>query len=102
MVPDFDVVKKWAKTQEEFKAGESEEDFCSSADVNALILKSMNDLATANKFNGLERVKQVYLHHEAFSESNNLLTPSQKLKRNVSAQVFRSQIDALYAKQLAK
>lgn len=53
----------------------------------------MNELASSNKFNGLERVKKVYLHSEAFSEKNDLLTPSQKLKRNVSVQKFRQQID---------
>ena len=61
-----------------------------------MILASMNELATSNKFNGLERVKKVYLHPEPFSEANDMLTPSHKLKRNVSVQRFRAEIDALY------
>ena len=57
----------------------------------------MNELATSNKFNGLERVKKVYLHPEPFTEKNDLLTPSQKLKRNVSVKTFREQINQMYA-----
>ena len=36
----------------------------------------MNELATAHRFNGLERVKKVYLHPEEFTEKNGMLTPS--------------------------
>ena len=49
---------------------------CQSPEVTTLILASMNELATANKFNGLERVKKLYLHPEAFTELNGLMTPS--------------------------
>jgi len=57
----------------------------------------MNELATANKFNGLERVKKAFLHPEPFSEKNGLMTPSQKIKRHVSAQKFRQQINDMYS-----
>ena len=49
----------------------------------------MNELATANKLNGLERVKKVYLYHSEWNEKNDMLTPSAKLKRNVSVKKFR-------------
>jgi len=61
-----------------------------------VIIDSFNELATKNKFNGLERIKKLYITEEPFTEANNLLTPSQKLKRNVSAQRFRDQIDNMY------
>ena len=83
----------WEKLGEERKEPPSDEEFCGDERVTQIILASMNELATSNKFNGLERVKKVYLHSEAFSEKNDLLTPSQKLKRNVSVQKFRQQID---------
>ena len=56
----------------------------------------MNKLATHAKFNGLERVKQLYLCPEQFTVENDLLTPSMKLKRNVSAKRFKTQIDSMY------
>jgi len=49
----------------------------------------MNQLATANKFNGLERCKKLYLHNDPFTIENDLLTPSMKFKRAVGAKVFR-------------
>ena len=96
VVPDFEMVIQWAKTQEEVKIGETNEEICQNQEVKELILASMNELATANKFNGLERVKKVFLHPELFTEQNGLMTPSSKLKRNVSVQTFRSQINRMY------
>jgi len=96
-VPDFDVLKTWyAKQDEERKDAPSEEEMCADERVRKLCLDSMNELAIANKLNGLERIKKIYLHSEPFSEKNDLMTPSQKLKRNVSAQRFRQQIDDMY------
>lgn len=58
VVPDFEVLAKWVQDHEEIKVdASSEEEMCASPEVNKLILDSMNQLATANKFNGLERVK---------------------------------------------
>ena len=96
IVPDFEIVKKWANSKEEVKIGDSEDEICQSQDVIKQILLSMNELATANKFNGLERIKKVYLTGEVFTEQNGLMTPSQKLKRNVSAQKYRTQINQMY------
>ena len=56
--------------------GSSEDEICDSREINKLILESLNQLATANKFNGLERVKKLYLHPEPFTEENGMLTPS--------------------------
>lgn len=56
----------------------------------------MDKLAVANKFNGLEKIKKVYLHPEVFTIEEDLLTPSMKLKRGVAAKVFKDKILALY------
>ena len=40
------------------------------------MLDSMNQLATANKFNGLERIKKGHLDAENWTEINGMLTPS--------------------------
>ena len=69
VVPDFEVMAKWIQDHEEVKVNaSSEEEICASPEINKLILDSMNQLATANKFNGLERVKKLYLHAEPFTE----------------------------------
>ena len=76
VIPDFEVTGKWIREQEECKVGSSEDEICDSREINKLILESLNQLATANKFNGLERVKKLYLHPEPFTEENGMLTPS--------------------------
>ena len=76
VIPDYDVVENWIKQQEECKIGTSHEEICESAEISKLILAQMNELATSAKFNGLERVKKLYLHPEEFTEKNGMLTPS--------------------------
>ena len=69
---------------------------CNNEALKQAILASLNELATKNKFNGLERIKKLYLHPLEFAIEDGLLTPSMKVKRNVAAKYFRPQIDMLY------
>ena len=41
-------------------------------------------LAVANKFNGLEKPKQIYLLKDPFTVEDDFLTPTMKLKRNIA------------------
>jgi long-chain acyl-CoA synthetase len=54
-------------------------------------------LATENKLSGLEKPKDIYLSLSPFTTENNMLTPTFKLKRNIARDVFKPQIDAMYA-----
>jgi long-chain acyl-CoA synthetase len=67
--------------------------------VVKLLVTSMDQLAAANKFNSLEKIKKVYLHPEVFTIESDLLTPSMKLKRGVAAKVFKEQIKLLYGQK---
>ena len=97
IVPEFEEIRKWAEQQEESKLPTlSDEEICLDPAVSQLILDNMNQLATSAKFNGLERVRQVYLSSEQFTVDNNLLTPSMKLKRQNSVKRYREQIDKMY------
>lgn len=46
----------------------------------------------------LLQVAAVFLHPEAFSIENGLLTPTFKVKRPQSQTKFQKQLDAMYAK----
>jgi long-chain acyl-CoA synthetase len=59
----------------------------------------MEQLANLNKFNGLEKLKKVYLHTQPFTIEDDLLTPSMKLKRGIAAKVFKEQIKVLYGQK---
>lgn len=96
IVPDFEEVAKWNSQQENKLPFETPQEICKSKEVTQLIVASMEQLAVANKFNGLEKIKKVYLHPEVMTIEQDLLTPSMKLKRGVAAKVFRDQIKQLY------
>lgn len=51
------------------------------SDINA----DLKRLADENKFNSLERPKQLILTMDPFTVENEILTPTMKLKRNVAA-----------------
>ena len=56
-------------------------------------------LAQVKKYslNSLETPKQLMLLDEPFTIDNNILTPTMKLKRNVAKEVFKKEIEELYA-----
>jgi long-chain acyl-CoA synthetase len=62
------------------------------------VIADMNRLATENKFNSLEKIKQIHLTLDVFTIENDLLTPTMKIKRNIAKKVFDSEIKALYAR----
>ena len=64
-------------------------------------MDSLDQLGKANKLSGLERPKDIFITSDPFSVDNNILTPTFKLKRNVGRDVYKQEIDALYA-DLAK
>lgn len=57
----------------------------------------MMGLATANKFNSLEKPKQLCLMAEPWTIENNLLTSTFKLKRHLMIDTWKTKIDELYA-----
>merc|ERR550517_1695227 len=71
-------------------------DWCKNDSIKQMIVKDMEAKAVANKLQGFERVKAVYLHDELFAPDNGLLTPTFKLKRPVVTKKFQSVIDVLY------
>jgi len=98
VVPDFAVIRKWmtatqqplGQTQADAENGGelSVEQICSSQAVSDLIMKDLTQLKVHNKFNGLELPKKIFLHFEEFTVENDLITPTQKLKRPVLTRTF--------------
>ena len=60
----------------------------------------MNRLAAENKFNSLEKIKHVLLTLDLFTQENDLLTPTMKIKRNIAKKVFEKEIQQLYARPI--
>lgn len=70
-------------------------------DFKKAVQDALDQIGKANKLSGLERPKEVYITADPFSVENNILTPTFKLKRNVGRDVYKAQIDEMYA-DLAK
>lgn len=92
IVVDPDRLKAWCKETSK----ENNAELLVSDDLKQIVLEDLCKLAKVNKLSGLEKPKQLALLSEPFSQDNDLLTPTQKLKRNVAKVHFKAQIDALY------
>ena len=67
-----------------------------SDEMKMIVLKNLIKLAGENKFSGLEKPKQIKLLTEQFSQENELLTPTMRLKRNVAKTYYKEAIDHMY------
>jgi len=56
----------------------------------------MIKLAIENACISLEKPKQMHLVYEPWTEAMNILTPTQKLKRNIAKQIYQAEIDKMY------
>ncbi|UJR17526.1 hypothetical protein I4U23_004421 [Adineta vaga] len=93
IVPDPEVLLKYAA---EKKSSVGLAELCKQAEIKKLIFDDIKQLENAQGLKGFEKVKDIYLHPELFSISNNLLTPTMKAKRPELAKYFERQIDHMY------
>uniref|UniRef100_A0AAQ4S2C7 Arachidonate--CoA ligase n=1 Tax=Gasterosteus aculeatus aculeatus TaxID=481459 RepID=A0AAQ4S2C7_GASAC len=95
VVPDPDMLPIWIK-----KKGieGSFAELCKNKDVKNAILEDILRLGKVAGLKSFEQVRDIALHPELFSIQNGLLTPTLKAKRTELRNLFRDQIDELYAK----
>lgn len=65
--------------------------------MKAAVQDSLNVITKEHKLSGIEKPYKIFLTHDPFTIENNILTPTFKLKRNVGRDVFKPQIDVMYA-----
>lgn len=56
-------------------------------------------LASSNKFNSLEKPKQIMLFLDPWTEHNDFLTPTMKMKRSVAKDLLANEIADLYSRK---
>ncbi|KAI9886061.1 MAG: Peroxisomal membrane protein pex16 [Watsoniomyces obsoletus] len=64
--------------------------------VRRAVLKELEKVATRNRFNSYEKIRNVALYLEPFTVENGLLTPTLKLKRPQTAKMFAEDLKRLY------
>ena len=96
VTPEQEWVEQWAKNQPGDLQASDFQTLCQNSDLKSLIGDDMLRLAAENKLSSLEKPKQFCLHHELFSQENNALTSTFKLKRNVALEMRQDLIDQMY------
>ena len=68
----------------------------SNTDLKQAIMADILRIAKENKFNSLEKPKQIHLIFEPWTVEMDMLTPTQKLKRNVARSIYEADITRMY------
>ena len=97
VVPELSECKKAAISKGFWNEEDDQAKLLENPELSALILANMTDLAKANKFSGLEKIKKIHLTSEPFTIENDILTPTMKIKRNIAKNVYSEQIAEMYA-----
>lgn len=94
MVVEPFEIKKWCEAK-----GINKDEWAQHLANDELKLAVYDDLwalADTNKFNPLERPKQIMLLSDPFTIENDFLTPTMKMKRNIAKIKLEREIDDLY------
>ncbi|KAG6621240.1 putative long-chain-fatty-acid-CoA ligase [Phytophthora cinnamomi] len=98
IVPDAEIVAKWAKDK---GLEASFEELCvpgspAGTELKADIAREMERLATEYKLFGFERVKKFHVQAEQFTPENDFATPTFKLKRPLIVKHFGPELEGMY------
>jgi len=86
------VLKPWAKKRNlDFN-----DELMLNPDLNKEVYESLMVIAKENKFNSLEKPKQMRLIKDMWTIEEDMLTPTMKTKRNVAKKKYQSVIEELY------
>ncbi|TMW67702.1 hypothetical protein Poli38472_011322 [Pythium oligandrum] len=96
VVPDPDVTAAWVASKGRSEADSTVARLVENAHFQKEVLTDMDRIAKEAQLRGFEYVKKIYLHADAFSMEEDLITPTFKLKRPQLKTRFQQQIDAMY------
>ena len=93
VVVEPERVKKWAA---EAEAGEFNDELMKNAKLKEAVMKDLLRIAGENKFNSLEKPKQLHLLKDMWTIESDMLTPTMKTKRSTAKNRYKDEIEALY------
>ncbi|CAG8514565.1 3063_t:CDS:2 [Funneliformis caledonium] len=94
IVPSEKTLLKWARQNNLVR--KSFQQLCTDPQVKKYFLQILIKYGKANDLKGFECIKNIHLVDEPFSMTNNLLTPTFKLKRHQARIKFQKEIDNMY------
>ena len=89
---DQDKMKMWAKQN----GVDCNATLCNSDALRKLIWNDVMKIAKENKFNSLEKPKQMMLLFDPWTTESDILTPTMKLKRNVAKTRYAADVTRMY------
>jgi long-chain acyl-CoA synthetase len=96
VVPDPEVLAKWVEAHPEL-ARLDKKALLESKELKATVLSQMEAKAKEYGLSGIERVKKVHITASQFAVTNDLVTPTFKLKRFNAKKFFQEQIEEMYS-----
>jgi len=69
---------------------------CNNEALRGLIFKDVYAIAKDNKFNSLEKPKQMKLLFDPWTIESDILTPTMKLKRNIAKTRYAEDVTKMY------
>ena len=96
VIPSEHHLRECLKSRGIKEEGVSFADLCKMPEVKAVVFDEMNKVANQSKLVGFEKIKNIYLDCEHWTIENGMLTPTMKLKRQVSKNKYMEVIQELY------
>lgn len=102
VVPNPQVLTDCLKARGMEEASLPFPEMCKQPSVVSVVLEEMDKTSKESDLMGFEKVKKIYLESEPWTIENDMITPTMKLKRNVSAQRYKEVISQLYGETTLK
>nr|AOE43317.1 fcsA [Coremiostelium polycephalum] len=96
VVPDFELIAKVFPSKYPNLNYKNNAELVKSPELYKEIMESFDGCAKDANLQGFEKMKHIYVEHEAFSEDNGLLTPTFKPKRPQLKERYQETIEKLY------
>jgi long-chain acyl-CoA synthetase len=96
IIPNAFNLKEFISSKGKWTNSSKLEDFFNDPEVKAEIKRDLDNLASANNFNSLEKIPQFIITNREFTIENSCLTPTMKLVRRKIQELFKDEIDSLY------
>ena len=95
IVPEKDYVMNWAKSVPSLK-NKSFSEICKSEILHDQITNELSRIYKEQKLKGFERIVKFFIDSEGWSVTDNLVTPTFKLKRHNIKDKYENQINEMY------
>ena len=102
VVPNQQILTDYLKARNMEEASLPFSEMCNQQSVVNVVLEEMDKISKESDLMGFEKVKKIYLESEPWTIENDMITPTMKLKRNVSAQRYKDVISQLYGETTLK